>query len=134
MKNALTVLFVTALSALAPGQTTQQPKPEPAPEKSVGRAQIVDLKIVDLTPPRRGFRPKLTLQQALKLAESYAAKRKIDLSPYYLYEAKYILYGDKDDQKPCWFFWWVNENGALGDYVRIVVSMETGSVNQLPSM
>jgi hypothetical protein len=129
MKNVLTVLLLMALSAFSLAQTNQQLEPEPKPEKSVTQQQIADLPL-----PKRNFRPKLTLQHALKLAESYIEKEKINLVPYYLYEAKYILYGSKDNQEPCWFFWWVNENGAAGHYVEIIVSIETGNVRRLPSM
>ena len=103
--------------------------PESQLQKSVTQQQIVDLPL-----PKRSFRPKLSLQQALKLAEDYIEKEKIDISPYYLYEAKYILYGSKDHQEPCWFFWWVNENGAAGNYVELIISIETRNVRRLPSM
>ena len=129
MKNTLTVLFIMLLSTVSLAQTDQKSKPELTPEKPVTQVQIVNLPL-----PKRNFRPKLTLQRALKLAESYIAKGKIDLSPYYLYEAKYILYGSKDNQEPCWYFWWVNENGAAGNYVEIIVSIVTGNVRRLPSM
>jgi hypothetical protein len=129
MKIALTVLFILSLSTLSLAQTNQQPQLEPKPERSVTQRQIVDLPL-----PERNFRPKLTLQRALQLAERYIAKEKIDLSRFYLYEAKYISYGSKDHQEPCWFFWWVNENGAAGNYVEIIVSIETGNARRLPSM
>ncbi len=41
--------------------------------------------------------------------------------------------GEKDVKETRWFFWWVNENGATGDYVEVIVSME-GQVSRLPSM
>jgi hypothetical protein len=82
----------------------------------------------------RSFRPALTLQQALRLAERYIEKEKIKISPYYLSEARMIQYGgDKDVKEPRWYFWWVNENGAMGNYVEITVSMD-GKVMRLPSM
>ncbi len=127
MKKVLTLLFVMSVNTISLAQTNQQP--EPKPETSVTQRRIVDLPLT-----KRSFRPKLTLQRALKLAESYTVKEKIDLSPYYLYQAKYILYGSKDNQEPCWFFWWVNEDGALGNYVEIIVSIESGNVSRLPSM
>ncbi|MFA6356593.1 MAG: hypothetical protein WCY23_05735 [Candidatus Omnitrophota bacterium] len=106
-------------------QTDQQLKPEKSVTKQL---------VVDLFPAERDFRPQLTLQRALKLAESYIEKEEIDISSYYLHEAKYILYGSKDKQNPCWFFLWANENGALGDYVEIIVSIDTGNIRRLPSM
>jgi serine/threonine protein kinase len=96
--------------------------------------EMVAGQVVDLPVPKRGFRPSLTLQNALKLADGYIAKEKIDLSPYYFYEAKYILYGSKENRESCWFFWRVNENGTIGDYVEVIVSIKTRNVRRLPSM
>ncbi|MBA3246691.1 MAG: hypothetical protein H0T63_01245 [Pyrinomonadaceae bacterium] len=94
----------------------------------VERTQVLEL------PKPRFNRPKLMLQCALKLAEEYVKKEKIDLSSYYLREVRLIQYGGTNDVKePRWFLWWVNINGALGDYVELTVSME-GKVTQHPSM
>ena len=128
MKKLLTILFIISVNTISLAQTNQPSEPKP-------EATITQRRILDLPLTKRNFRPKLTLQHALKLAESYAVKKKIDLSRYYLYQAKYILYGGKDDrQEPCWYFWWVNEDGALGNYVEIIVSIDSGNVSQLPSM
>jgi len=89
---------------------------------------------VELPLAKRGFRPRLTLQQALKLAEGYIEKEKIEIASYFLLEARMIQYGgEKDVKEPRWFFWWINDNGAMGDYVQITVSME-GQVSRHPSM
>ncbi len=74
------------------------------------------------------------MQRALKLAEKYIEKEKIDISSFYLYQAKFITYGNAENKKPAWHFWWVNENGALGNYVEILVMIDTRSVGRLPSM
>jgi len=130
MKVLVALLFSILFNPILLAQTSQQPKPESAPARSITQKQIVDLPL----PKRGSYRPSLTLQRALKIADSYIAKKKIDISRYYLLEAKHILYGSKDHQEPSWFFWWVNENGVIGDYVEIVVSIKTRSVLQLPSM
>ena len=129
MKALFAILFSISLNPMSLAQINHQPKLGTKPEQSITQQQVVDLPL-----PKRGFRPSLTLQNALKLADGYITKEKIDLSPYYLYEAKYILYGSKENQEPSWFFWWVNENGAAGDYVEVVVSKKTGNVRRLPSM
>ncbi len=130
MKALVALFLIILFNPILLAQTSQQPKPEPMPGPSITPKQIVDLPL-----PTRGFhRPSLTLQQALNIADSYIAKKKIDISRYYLLEAKHILYGSKDNQDPSWFFWWVNENGVIGDYVEIVVSIKTRSVLQIPSM
>ena len=130
MKALVALFLIILINPILLAQTSQQPKPEPMPGQSITPKQIVELPL-----PTRGLhRPSLTLQQALKIADSYIVKQKIDISHYYLYEAKHILYGSKEHQEPSWFFWWVNENDMIGDYVEIVVSIKTRSVLQLPSM
>jgi hypothetical protein len=130
MKALIAILFSILFSPILLAQDNQQPKPESTPGPSITQKQIVDLPL----PKRGSYRPSLTLQNALKIADGYIAKQKIDISHYYLLEAKYILYGSKENQDPSWFFWWVNENGVIGDYVEIVVSIKTGNVLRLPSM
>jgi hypothetical protein len=130
MKVLVAILLSILFSPILLAQANQQPKPESTPGPSIIQKQIVDLPL----PKRGSYRPSLTLQNALKIADGYIAKEKVDISHYYLLEVKYILYGSKDNQDPSWFFWWVNENGARGDYVEIVVSIKTGKVLRLPSM
>ncbi len=127
MKFFFVALLGLSSSVICLAQSNQPPKSDP--EQSIMRKQIGELR-----PAKRSFRPSLTLQNALKVAEDYIVKEKIDLSPYYLLEAKYILYGSKDNQEPGWRFWWVNEDGALGDYVEIVVSIKSGKARRLLSM
>src|SRR5262249_15493515 len=98
------------------------------PASPINQQQILEL------PKRNAYRPRLTLQSALEIADAYIAREKIDISRYYLLEAKYILYGDKDNKDPSWYFWWVNEDGASGHYVEIVVSIKTGNARRLISM
>src|SRR5437660_2432581 len=130
MKALAALLFSILFNPILLAQTSRQPKPESTPAPSITQKQITDLHL-----PRRGsYRPSLTLQNGLKIADGYIVKEKIDISHYYLLEAKFILYGSKNNQEPSWFFWWVNENGVIGDYVEIVVSIKTGSVRQIPSM
>ncbi len=137
MKNFLTVLLVIFLNSILFAQTNQPSSSEPTKqEPSLEQKQKSETQnqIVLLPTGKRKFRPKISLQRALKLAESYIEKEKIDISSFYLYQAKYILYGSKENRKPAWHLWWVNEDGALGNYVEILVFIDTGSVGQLPSM
>ena len=82
-------------------------------------------------------RPRLSLQDALSIAEHYIDNEHIDIASYWLYRAAFILYGDPKtpdkDKLPCWHFWWVSDSGALGDYVEILVTMD-GKVWRAPSM
>jgi len=74
------------------------------------------------------------MERALQIAENYAKREKIDLSHYFLYEAKLISYGSEESKKESrWFFWWVSEDGALGKYVQLTVTMD-GKVSIIPSM
>jgi hypothetical protein len=86
---------------------------------------------------QRIFRPKLTMQAALKMAESFIDQQHIDISTYWLYRSIYITLGDEktpvDKKLPGWHFWWVSDTGATGDYVEIFVDME-GRVSRMTSM
>ena len=54
------------------------------------------------------------------MARRYIRKEHVDISSYWLFEARYTVYGEQ----PGWYFWWVNDNGANGNYVEIFVSMD----------
>lgn len=127
MKKVLAILVVVSVSTLSLAQTNGQ-------LESKFDAPIMERRNLNLPLTNRNHRPKHTLQRALKLAETYAAKEKVDLSRYFLYEAKYILYGGGGRQEPCWHFWWVHEDGASGHYVEMIVSIDSGKVRRLPSM
>jgi hypothetical protein len=116
------------------GLTVAQSRQASASAQNPQEHPVTNRRIVELPLAKRGFRPRLTLQQALKLAEGYIEKEKIEIASYFLLEARMIQYGgEKDVKEPRWFFWWTNESGAMGDYVEITVSME-GQVSRLPSM
>ncbi|HEV2991479.1 MAG TPA: hypothetical protein VG759_23795 [Candidatus Angelobacter sp.] len=93
--------------------------------------------ILDLAIANGAFRPKLSMQGALKVAENYIDKQHIDISTYWLYRVIYILSGDEKtpdkDKIPGWHFWWVSETGTLGDDVEIFVTMD-GKASRVPSM
>jgi hypothetical protein len=102
-----------------------------------GRVLAPSQKPIDLPLGSRQTKPKLSLQNALKIAEAYIVKEHIHASSYWLFQAKFILYGNKagadKDKTPGWHFWWVNDGGAAGDYIEIFVSMD-GKAMRLPSM
>ena len=124
------IIFVTLITmllssfAFAQGQPNKSSRNAPSPV--ISQRQVVELPRPEHKPP------KLTLQQALKIAERFIAKEKIDISSYYLFEAKWVLYGT-DAKEPRWYFWWVNVDDALGHYVETTVSME-GRPQLQPSM
>jgi hypothetical protein len=131
--TALAFLFLTINSI---GFAQIPPKTAPAKENA-------PIQIAELPTVRRIFRPKLSLQDALKLAEKYISDHKepkINVSKYYLNSAGFILYGGKnyttgkDLKEPAWSFSWVHEDGALGNYLSIIVLIESKAVIHLPSM
>ena len=130
MRRVFPLLIIICMSGLAVTQSKHAAASNQTPQER----PAISSQIAELPTIKRGFRPRLSLQQALKLAESYIEKEKIEISSYFLLEARMIQYGsEKNKKEPRWFFWWVNEKGAMGDYVEITVSME-GEVSRLPSM
>lgn len=100
-------------------------------------SQAKDHQSIPLGVKAGSFRPKLPLQEALKIAEDYISKEQIDIHPYWLYHAVYILVGDEktpvEKKLPAWHFLWVSENGVSGDDVEILVYMD-GKAYRAPSM
>lgn len=98
---------------------------------------VKDRQVQGPSPTHPTFRPKLSLQDALQIAQTYIDKEHIDISSYWLYRAMFILYGDSKtpdkDKLPCWHFWWVTNSGDMGDYVEILVAMD-GKAWRIPSM
>ena len=128
MRIILAALTVLYLSAVGFGQTSQTPAPNQSPEfQQVFKPQVSEL------PLRRSFKPKLTLQQALKIAEAYIKREKFDTSILYLSEVRLIEYGpEKGPKELRWLFLWAHES-APGLYNQITVSMD-GKVAQHPSL
>jgi hypothetical protein len=105
------------------------------PKRKSEDGLLTQRQIMDLTLLKRGYKPKLTLQQALKIGEHYVEVEKLDLSSYYLLEAKFIFYGGNVND-PRWFFVWLNSGQASkthGVDFQLTVSMD-GKVNIIPSM
>jgi hypothetical protein len=98
--------------------------------QSANHAGLQDLPL----PKGRFSKPKITLQAALKLAEGYIKRNKIEISSFYLREVRLIESGgERDVKEPAWFFWWIHESGTLGNYVEIIVSMDS-KITRVPSM
>ena len=128
MRIVLVFAISISLGLAVFGQETKAQRASET-DQSISKKEIQQLPL-----PKRGFKPKLTLQAALKLAESYIEKEKIDIASFYLLEARLIQYGSEEGKKePRWFLWWVNENGQMGNYIEITVSMN-GKIARHPSM
>ena len=123
----LTLIISLLLCQSSPGLTnqTRTTRPEKAPDS------ITQQKTTQLPRPVPKP-PKVTLQQALGIAERYIEREKIDVTSFYLIEAKLIFPTKKvEDQQ--WHFWWVSVTGELGNYIEITVTMD-GEVRRIPSM
>jgi hypothetical protein len=91
---------------------------------------------LDLPTSQRGYKRKISLQAALKIAESYVTAEHINVSDGWLSEARIILYGDRakadKDKDPCWLFVWITGSRIRVD-VDVIVSMD-GKAMVLPSI
>ena len=116
----------------------QTPKPDapktpavPSPPTEAKQTVVT----VELPPfsslPRRPL-PTITLQRALRFAESYLRKQNVKLSQLYLVQAKYDVLGSGDDEMHWWIFRWESKTRQAND-VELYVSMK-GMVWDPPSM
>jgi len=119
--NAMRILFIASMllvvTTIARAQDEEMRLSHP-----ITRAEILSL-------PRRDVAPALTLQRALKIAERFTKKQKIDLSSLYLFEAKWVSYGTTPETG-AWHFWWVSTKHSKPD-VRVAVSVD-GKPKLLP--
>ena len=76
-------------------------------------------------------RPRITFQRALKIAESYRKRKRINLRSYFLVEGRMIQSDDNKIKEPHWYFRWVNQEASILD-VEIIVSLR-GMAERLAS-
>ena len=133
MRRALmlvAMLLFVGLSVKSGGQSSP-------PISDIQERRATVRPILDLALASGSFRPKVTMQDALKIAENFIDKQHIDISSYWLYRGIFYLSGDENtaekDKIPGWHLWWVNNDGAMGDYVEIFVDMN-GRACRVPSM
>ena len=119
-------IVLIALITLIPGQAaySQEPDQETHFSYTITRKQLLEL-------PRRDRAPSLTLQRALKIAESFIKKERLDISSCYLFEAKWVAY-ENTPETGAWHFWWVQISSASPNDIRIAVSTD-GKSKRLPS-
>jgi hypothetical protein len=113
VKLVVIMLVTSYLSTLG---VAQQPQHDTQLGNPVSIRQVLEL-------PSRDAFPQINLQQALRIAERFIRKQKIDMKSYYLFEAK-LSPGPRPEEST-WRFWWVNVPGkAISDDVRITVTMK----------
>jgi hypothetical protein len=126
MRPALLFAVMTLLTPYSEGQGQSVP-PSAAVQSGVP---------LNLPTSHRGYKPKIPLQAALKIAESYLAAEHINLSDQWLSEARFFLYGERakadKDKEPCWLFVWITDS-SLGGHVDVIVSMD-GKAMRSPTM
>jgi hypothetical protein len=121
VRIAVTVLGLLGFCSLATGQSS------PLPDASEMSDRYV----------RDHLRPKLVMQDALARAEKFMVAENIDTTHFWLYSARYTLFGSPEtpdkDKLVGWYFWWVSDAGETGNYIEIFVSMD-GQCRRLASM
>ena len=79
----------------------------------------------DLPLGKRHSRPKLPLATALRIAQTFVRKQQSDSSSYWLFDARFILYGGEnvpdEEKSPCWTFRW-RKSDANPEHVVTVPS------------
>ncbi|MEY2413127.1 MAG: hypothetical protein QOD84_1733 [Acidobacteriaceae bacterium] len=117
-------LFFAAVAFLIPRAEAQGQSVPTSPAAQSGAA-------VAPSTSGHGYRPKISLQTALTIAENYLATEHVDVSDGWLLEARFSLYGDKGkDKDPCWLFDWNMDHGV---HVEVIVFMD-GKAMLSPSM
>ena len=116
MRVIMMVIMLVASFLRAPS-LAQQPDQPTQMGSPVSKREVIEL-------PRRDASPRINLQRALRIAEGFIRKQKIDISSCYLFEAKLI--SEELHEESRWRFWWV---GLRGDNVpakdvRILVTMD----------
>lgn len=114
-RGFLLISIVTLLSSAAsaqPNQSYERTRQDPI----VTSEQIEKLPVVRT-------RPRITLRHALKVAESYSKRKKINLSSYFLFEARMIQPSDEQGREHQWYFRWVSQVASTSPNIEIIVSM-----------
>ena len=132
MRIIMMIVGVLVLNIVVLGQSTQTPTSKPKAQEQQSTDILYDnipVKPLPLFP-----RPKITLQEALKLAEDYIKSEKINISPYHIDQVQLIRPNlEQGVTEQYWWFLWVKEGGAFGDYVEIGVRMD-GTTWRMGSM
>jgi hypothetical protein len=84
-------------------------------------------------PQFQGSKPRVEMPKALKLAQKFIKKQKINTANYYLSRVNLIAFGAAGERQIVWYFRWVGVDGTIGDYIEIAVFMDK-SVRRLPPM
>ena len=85
---------------------------------------------------RHAAKPKLSLESALTIAKSQLKGPNFEISSYWVYGARFILYGDSKladkDKVPCWHFTWLSDDSGHPP-IEVVVFMN-GESMRVPTL
>jgi hypothetical protein len=111
MRVFLVVVFIVGLKTAACCQDS-----EARLGHEITREEVLAL-------PQREKVPTITLQRALKIAERQASRERMNISTYYLFEAKWVA-NSTAEESGAWHFWWVSIKGGKDDDIRIAVTLD----------
>ena len=110
------ILFVVIVFLVGPIAHAQTPA-------KTGRVANDVTQYRGLAYPTRGYGPpKISLERALKIAETFIKKDRIDISSCFLIEAHWVV-DEADSKNPMWQFYWSHFSEASRN-VLIVVSAD----------
>jgi hypothetical protein len=102
----------------------------PTSAQSTSGKQSVVSNAEALPIPAHAERPRLSLENALTVAKS-KLKSPVETSLYWLYGARFTLYGDSKlsdkDKAPCWHFTWLSEDSSR-PAIEVLVFMNGDSM------
>jgi hypothetical protein len=114
LMNVTRILLIGSITLLLAGVVNGQDS-EIKLGRTIKREELLAL-------PRRDAVPALTLQRAMKIAERFTKKKKLDISSAYLFEAKWSS-SPNNPATGAWYFWWVSTKHSKPD-IRIAVSLD----------
>lgn len=119
MRSILITVILLLLDVTSFGQERQSPTTDTRGKSSP--QTIAELPRVSSA----SLPPAITLLRALKMAESYAKKQKVDMSKHYLVEAKYTFVELEGRQVSCWRIRWQEKGSSnlIGYDLEIYVFM-----------
>ena len=115
--QVIVIMILLVASFLKPPGLAQEPDQPTKLGNLITKRQVLEL-------PRTDAAPRITLQRALRIAESFIKKRKVDISTCYLFEAR-LISGERDEELR-WRLLWISvgRDSASSKDVRIAVTMD----------
>jgi hypothetical protein len=114
----ISTAFIILVSMLSFPSLGQQQDELTQTGRPISRKEVLELPPLSL--------PRLALQRALRIAEQYIQKHRIDVSSHYLFEVKLVAEGPAEKQ--LWQFWWAPAGRKQADSnkkaILVLVTMD----------